>query len=173
VAHAAHPGDVHFAICTPQATGTYSDAGGSASDVQTDDEATSKLTFTTTGWKSTFTVDTPTGTLATILSVLPFYQGFRGGTPGTRTLAMLLQSGATLAQSADISSSSSWTAKYHVSSGNTLDRWVLPNDPATSAPWADAAAIGATEVGMKAVAVNAGGTILCSQLGLEVAYWDV
>lgn len=171
--HDAHPGDVHFSISTPQGAGSLNDVGGVATDVQTDDQATTELTFTAVGQQKSFTVSTPTGTFATILAVLPYYQGFRGGSAGGRTHAVLLKSGATTVQSGSINGSSSWTARFHVTSLDPMDAWVLLTDPATAAAWADAAAIGATEVGIVVLTLVAGGTILISQLGLEVAYWDV
>ena len=169
------PGDIHFAICKPQAIGTYNDTGiAAASDLQSDDQATTVTTFTATGQKVSLTVNAPTlsGT-PTILCVLPYYQAFSGGTIGTKTLAVLMKSGATLAQSPSFSASSSWTSRYHIIPADTADAWPVYNDPATAAAWPNAAAVGATEVGFLAVAINAGGTVPLSQLGYEVAYWNV
>lgn len=169
-----NPGDIHFALCKPQAIGTYNDtAVAAASDLQSDDHATTATTFTATGQKDTLTVNAPTlSGVPTILCVLPYYEAFRGGTIGTKTLAVLMKSGATLAQSPSFSASSSWTSRYHIIPADTADAWPVYNDPATAAAWPNAAAVGATEVGFLAVAINAGGTVPLSQLGYEVAYWD-
>jgi len=173
VDHDDHPGDVHFSIATPQAVGTFNDSGGSAVNVQVADEGTSKNTFTALSQKDTFTLDTPSGTIAAILAVLPFFEVIRGGASVTRTFAMLVKSGGGTSQSADISSASSYSARYRVNPSDTQDRWAVPLDPSTGLAWAAAAAVGAAEVGMVVTVLGAGGTISVSQLGLEVAYWDV
>lgn len=163
-----YPGDVHTALSIPQAIGDQNDSGGSAANAQSADDGATNV-FSAAGQFDLFTVNSPAGTLATILAVLGSYVGKTTGTAGAKTLHLLVKSGGVLSESPDVTGT---IFNNGAMQGSTVDRFVLVNDPGTGSPWANAAAIGAAQVGLKLTAVNAGGTYTYGELGLETAYWD-